>query len=334
MTRSDYSPVAQCDTENGGQPSLEKSLPEAAAWAVQLKLLLVAVIWGGTWIAARVAVQEVTPLQVASWRYLIASICLGALLRISEGRFPPLQRGQLLTVLLAGLSGIFVYNVFFLYGLRYIGAARGALVVALNPVMVALAAWLLFKDKMTVGKGAGVLIALCGCLLVVGRGDPLALLRGDVGLGEWLVVACVLCWTVYTFVGRRATASMSPLALTFYASLSGGAMLLLSGWWQGELSVVPHFSWRAWAAIVFLGVLGTALAFTWYADGVHRLGAARAAAFINLVPVAAVLQAAWLLNERLELAELGGGLLVLAGVAITNFDKSRYAWAKNAGDGQ
>jgi drug/metabolite transporter (DMT)-like permease len=314
--------------------SSEKHLPAIPAWVMQLKLLLVAVIWGGTWIAARVAVQEITPLQVASWRYLIASVCLGALLLVKEGRLPPLQRSQWATVLLAGLSGIFIYNVFFLYGLRHIGAARGALVVALNPVMVALAAWLLFKDRMTPGKGAGVLMALCGCLLVVGRGDPLALLRGEVGLGEWLIVACVLCWTVYTFVGRRATASMSPLALTFYASLSGGAMLLLTGCWQGELSLVPHFSWRAWTAIVFLGVLGTALAFTWYADGVHRLGAAKAAAFINLVPLAAVLQAAWLLGERLEMAELGGGLLVLAGVAITNMDKSRYAWAKNTGDGK
>ena len=62
---------------------------------------------------------------------------------------------------------------------------------------------------------------------------------------------------------------------------------------------------------------GTALAFTWFADGVKRLGAARASAFVNLVPVFAVLQAAILLDERLGLSVLAGGLLVIAGVWMT-----------------
>lgn len=303
-----------------------------SSWLIYGKLLLVAIIWGGTWIAARIAVLELPPLVVAVWRYLIASLCLAGMLLMTERRWPRPNRQQCGLLLLAALSGIFIYNLLFLYSLQRIGAGRGALVVALNPAMVALAAWLLFGDRMTPLKGAGIVVALLGSLLVVGKGDPLALLRGEVGLGEWLVVGCVVCWTVYTFVGRRATLGLSPLALTFYASAGGGAMLLLTGWWVGDLHDLPSFSWRAVTAIVFLGVLGTALAFTWYADGVRRIGAAKAAAFINLVPVAAVLQAALLLDERLEIAELGGGLLVLAGVAMTNFSKSRYPWAKNQGD--
>ena len=74
--------------------------------------------------------------------------------------------------------------------------------------------------------------------------------------------------------------------------------------------------------MIFLAVGGTALGFTWFADGVKRIGAARASVFVNLVPVFAVLQAAVLLDERLGLAVLGGGLLVIAGVWLTtNFSE-------------
>lgn len=308
---------------------------QTSVWTIYGQLLLVAIIWGGTWIAAKLAVVELSPLTVAVWRYLIASLCLAGML-LGSGEAWPVPKGrQWGLLLLAALSGIFIYNLLFLYGLQRVGAGRGALVVALNPALVALVAWLLGGERMTPLKGAGIVTALFGSLLVVGKGDPLAMLRGEVGIGEWLVVGCVLCWTIYTFVGRRATLGMSPLALTFYASAGGGLLLLATGLGLGELHQSPlDFSWQAGGAIVFLGVLGTALAFTWYADGVRQLGAARAATFINLVPVAAVLQAAWLLGERLEPAELLGGVLVLVGVAMTNLANSRYPWVKNQGDAQ
>jgi drug/metabolite transporter (DMT)-like permease len=77
-------------------------------------------------------------------------------------------------------------------------------------------------------------------------------------------------------------------------------------------------TWRGGGAIIFLGLFGTALAFTWYAEAVQRIGATRSAAFINLVPVSAVVLGAVLLDERLGVAVLAGGALVIAGVIITN----------------
>lgn len=296
---------------------MSSASPVPTLATVYLRQILTAILWGGTWIAGRVAVQELAPLTVGAWRYLLASLCLGALVWWREGGLPWLKPREWLTLALAGSIGIALYNLCFLYGLQRIEAGRGALVVALNPVLVALLAWLFGGESMNGRKAAGILTALAGCLLVIGKGEPQALLRGDVGVGELLIVGCVICWTVYTFVGRRATATRSPLVATFYASLIGGILLWLAALTQPE-TLWPGALWRGWAAILFLGLFGTALAFTWYAEGVQRLGAGRAAAFINLVPVAAVLLAAWLLGERLILAELAGGALVLLGVTLTN----------------
>ena len=70
-------------------------------------------------------------------------------------------------------------------------------------------------------KAAGIGVAMFGCLVVVTNGDPRLLFTGQVGLGEWLIIGCSVLWAVYTFVGRRGTRSLSPLAMTFGASVTG-----------------------------------------------------------------------------------------------------------------
>ncbi|UCV08045.1 DMT family transporter [Dechloromonas denitrificans] len=279
-------------------------------------------MWGGTWIAGRVVAQELAaPLAVPAFRFLLAGLVLAGVALASEGRIPRPQTGSEWGIVTGlAVTGIFIYALCFFYGLKYITAGRGALVVALNPVLVALAAWFLGQERMTPRKLAGVIVALAGCLTVVGNGDPLALLQGAVGTGEWLILGCALCWTAYTFIGRRATKTLSPLAATLWASLLGALLLGVTALLQGG-NELAEWSWRVWTSVLFLAIGGTALAFTWFADGVKQLGAARASIFVNLVPVFAVLQAAVLLNEHLGLAVLAGGLLVIAGVWLTSYSK-------------
>ena len=280
-------------------------------------------MWGGTWIAGRIIAQELTaPLAAPAIRFLLAGLVLAGVALFAEGQIPRPQNGKEWGIVTGlAMTGIFLYALCFFYGLKYISAGRGALVVALTPVVVALAAWFLGQERMTPVKLAGVVIAMAGCLTVIGKGNPLALLHGAVGIGEWLILGCVLCWTAYTFIGRRATKTLSPLAATLWASLIGSLLIGSTALLQGGTDLLA-WSWQVWASVVFLAVGGTALAFTWFADGVKRLGAARASVFVNLVPVFAVLQAAFLLDERLALPVLGGGLLVITGVWLTaNFSE-------------
>lgn len=294
-----------------------------AASTTYLKLTGAMFMWGGTWIAGRIIAQELSaPLAAPAIRFLLAGLVLAGVALLGEGHIPRPQNGREWGVVTGlAMTGIFLYALCFFYGLKHISAGRGALVVALTPVVVALAAWFLGQERMTPVKLAGVAIAMLGCLTVIGKGNPLALLHGAVGIGEWLILGCVLCWTAYTFIGRRATKTLSPLAATLWASLIGSLLIGITALLQGG-SELMAWSWQVWASVVFLAVGGTALAFTWFADGVKRLGAARASVFVNLVPVFAVLQAAVLLDERLALPVLGGGLLVIAGVWLTaNFSE-------------
>ena len=290
---------------------------------VYVKLIAAMAMWGGTWIAGRVIAQEVqAPLIIAAIRFVLAGLALAAFAQVTEGSVPLPQDGRQWGVIAGlGFFGIFLYGLCFFLGLKYISAGRGALVVALNPVGIVIAAWLFGQERMTRLKAIGCVIALAGCLTVIGNGNPLVLLQGGIGLGETLIVGCVLSWMAYTFIGRQATRlQLSPLATTLYGSLAGALLLGLAAFVQGGIDV-PGWSWRVWTSMLFLAIFGTAIAYTWFTAAVHQLGAGQASVFINLVPVFAVLQAALLLDERLGLPVLAGGLLVIAGVWLTTQPK-------------
>ena len=297
-------------------------MPDQGRTLTYAKLVAAMAMWGGTWIAGRVIAQELSaPLAVAALRFVLSGLAIAAYMALTEGRIAlPETAGDWGLIWALGFFGIFLYGLCFFYGLQHLSAGRGALVVALNPVVIVLLAWLLGKEGMSLRRALGSLIAFIGCLTVIGNGDPLALLKGTVGLGEWLILGCVLSWAAYTFIGWQASGRFSPMATTLYGSFSGAILLGLAALYQGDFQPAD-WSWRVWTGMVFLAIFGTAIAYTWFTAAVHRLGAGHAAIFINLVPVFAVLQAAVLLDERLGLPVLAGGLLVIAGVWLTTQQK-------------
>ncbi len=214
------------------------------------------------------------------------------------------------------LTGVVGYNLCFMAGLETVPASRGALIIALNPAATMLGAALFLHEPLTLPKIAGVALALLGVAIELSGGNPLKLFDGGVGIGELLLVGCVLSWAAYTLIGKRLT-GVSPLAVTTSAALTGAAMLGVAVLVRGELGL-PHVSGKAWIAIVYMGTLRTAVAFVWFLEGVQQLGPARAAIFINLVPVAAIALGALLLGEKITAPMLAGAALVVAGVWIIN----------------
>lgn len=292
------------------------SLP-AASRVVYAKLVVVACIWGGTFIAGRVAAAEMPAPTAALWRYLIACVALLLLSWRLEGGLPPLSRQQWWGVLLLGLTGVAIYNLLFMFGLERVPASRGSLIMAFNPVATLLGAALFLSEPLTRNRVAGILLALLGVAIVLGHGHPLQLFSGHVGVGELALLGCAMAWATYTLLGKRILLGLSPLAATTYAALTGTALLAVAAALSGDL-FVPRASLTGWICLAYLGVFGTAIAFVWFYDGVKVLGPARTAVFINLVPVAAVTLGVLLLGEPLELSMLTGGALVVLGVFIIN----------------
>lgn len=292
-------------------------MSERAPASIHAKLVCVAAIWGGTFIAARVVAPMMSAPAASLWRYLIASAALVAIVLACERGLPRLDSRQWLGVTLLGATGVTLYNLFFMAGMERIPASRGSLIAALNPVATMLGGALFLGEPLTRMRILGAIVALAGVVLVLGRGDPLGLFAGNVGLGEALIFGAVLSWSAYTLVGKRVLAGLSPLAASTLAALIGTGMLAVVALLSGDLALPPA-TLGAWSALAFLGVLGTAVAFVWFYEGVHRLGTARTAVFVNLVPVFAIAFGVLLLGEALEASMVIGGLVVVSGVWLIN----------------
>ena len=280
-------------------------------------LVVMAVCWGGAFIGGRIASTEFAPAMAALLRFAIATVALVLAAFVLERGLPRLTGGQWLAVAILGATGVLLFNLFFMYGLARTSAARGALIMAVNPAITLLGAVLFLHERLTRDKVAGIALALVGVAVVLGHGNPANLLRGSAGVGELLLFGCPVCWAAYTLVARRLLPGFSAIAVTTYAALLGTAMLALVTAAIGELAP-PVATARGWAAVLFVGLFGTALAFVLFYRGVRAIGPARTAVFINLVPVAAIALGVLILDEPLESSMLAGAALVIAGVLLLN----------------
>lgn len=290
--------------------------------SVYTKLVITTIFWGGTFVAGKWAVGEVPPFFVAFLRFAIASSVLWALVawrsRGSDTRIPVPEGGaQWAELFSLGLTGVFLYNFVFLTGLSWTSATNGSLIVAFNPLLTAvLSAWWL-KERIRSVQTGGLLLALFGVGVVITRGSFMVIRSLSFNPGDLLMLGAPVAWALYTIVGKKVLQTFSPLVATAYASLSGTVLLLPAAAMEGSLlSGVHSLTVYGWISVLQLALLGTVVGFVWWYEGVERLGATRAAVFVNLVPLFGVLLSALILSESLVVSQLAGGILIVLGVGI------------------
>jgi len=290
----------------------------SAPLGLYTKLVGMAALWGGQYIAGRVLAPLLPNFAAGTARFLVATAVLLALVRLREGGLPRLDRRQLAGVIALGFFGVFLFNASFFAGMERAPASRAALIVALNPVAITLGAWLFYGERTTGLRWLGIACALFGVAVVISHGELSALFAGALGHGEVLLLGSVIGWAAYALIGRRVFDRLSVLAATAYAALFGTVMLAAVAVFERPWGAIAALPASGWIAIAYLGVLGTVVAFLWFSEGVQRIGPSPTGVFINLVPVFGVTFGALLLGEPVYASMVVGGLLVIAGVALTN----------------
>lgn len=223
-----------------------------------------------------------------------------------------------------GLSGIFFYNYCFFTGLQTITASRAALIVATNPIFIALFAGWLFKEKLTLLKILGILISVSGALIVIAKGDLKQIFSGAIGRGELYIFGCVGSWVAYSLISKPVMKTLSPLITISYSSAIGTVALFIPAYFEKVFTKLAGYSVLDWVSLSYLGVFGTVLGILWYLQGIRCIGAAKASQFINFVPVSAIILAALFLGETPTRPILFGAALVISGVYLT---QKRFASA-------
>lgn len=282
------------------------------------RLVAVPAIWGGTFVAGKHVVSVFTPLMGSFTRYLVACVALLVAALALERGLPRLSRRQVVATFVLGSLGVFAYNLFFMGALDRLPASRAALIIALNPVLTIAISSFVLGERLSPRRWLGVFIALAGVSIVITKGEFASIAAMGVGLGELFMLGAVASWALYTIIGRKVLGGLTPLAATNYAALWGTLLLgLVAAPALGDLRA-SQFDWRMVLSLLYLGVLGTAVAFVWYYMSIQKLGASVASIFNNLVPVFGVAIAVLVLGEPLLPSMLIGGAIAVCGVMMVS----------------
>lgn len=286
---------------------------------VVARLVFVGLVWGGAYVAGRLVAAEMTPFSAVAARSLLASLCLGLVLAASPGGTRTVARADVPAMAFLGLTGVFGFNILFFLGLETTGAVNGTLIGATNPMLTALLAGLLLRERLEPLQWLGVVLSFVGVLFVVSNGSLEALLARDINPGDLLIFAAGVCWAVYSVAGRRIFRRYPAVTVTAHAYFISTALVLALAVGEavgaGATPVLPA-SPGVWAALVFLATFCSVLGFVWWNRGVAVLGPSRTAVFYNLVPVSGIVLGSLLLGEVVTLFHVTGAALVCTGVYL------------------
>jgi len=275
-------------------------------------------VWGASFIATKLALQETTPVVVIWLRFGIGVLILGVFV-IARREFAFPASRELGYFSLLGFLGITFHQWIQVTGLQTARATTTAWIITTIPIFIALLARVMLKEKLGWTRIAGIALASFGVLLVITRGDLDAILRGQFGTyGDFLVLISAVNWAVFSVVSRKALKTHSATQMMFFVMFFGWLFSCLWLATTSDYESVTRLSSQAWFSILFLGIICSGIAYIFWYDGLKELPASQMGSFLYLEPLVTVIVAALLLHEDLYIAVFVGGAAILAGVWIVN----------------
>lgn len=277
-----------------------------------------AVSWGASFVAIKVALRTLSPLPLV-WLRFGLGVGVLSLFVLREREKDPLSFREWLLVGLLGFLGVPFHHLVQSTGLKTAQAATSAWIISSMPVFIALLGALFLGERMGRRRIVGLVLAAAGVLLVVTRGDPKRLWMTDPGsFGDLLVLLSALNWAVFTVVSRGFLSRHRPAPMMFKVMASGWLMTTVFFLVSGAWSPIAGLDAGGWAAVLFLGVFCSGLAYVFWYDALKSLPASRAGVLMYLNPASATVVAVAGLGEPLSVSVVTGALLITLGVWQVN----------------
>jgi drug/metabolite transporter (DMT)-like permease len=292
-------------------PEPDQIARRKAVWAA---LAIIYVVWGSTYLGIKLTSATLPPLFAASARFLIAGTILGfmaATVGRLDGRLP--SRRQWLNAAISGALLMGGGNAGVVFAVQRIDTGMTALIVSLSPLVIGLFLLLFFRDRLPGRAWVGLALGVGGlALLIQPRGGPLD------PIGVACALASVVLWAGGSVLASRTDMPKRWMLGSAAQMIAGGLVIGLESLASGELSRfhLEKVSWLSVAALAYLIVFGSVVAFSAFSWllRVVPVSLAATAAYVN--PVVAVILGAVVLGERITLREAIAGAVIIAAVVL------------------
>ncbi len=280
---------------------------------------------GTSVIAARLASGISGPFTIAAVSFLFAVLFLLPLsLKKLAGEMRNMTGEKLLMILLQALFGMLLFRLLLIKGLEYTSAFEAGILTGATPAITAVLAITFLKEKNTLKKSAGIVCTVAGVLLIQGlieAGDHFSAAHLS---GNLLVLGAAACESIFSILSRVSAVrkhggtreEIDPLVQTTLVACAAFLLCLIPALFESPVKELADAGLREWLALLWYGLLGTALAYMCWFAGIKRSTALTAAAFSGMMPFTSMFLSAVFLGEQAGWQQWAGGLLVAAGMFI------------------
>lgn len=273
-----------------------------------------AFFWSFSFIWFKIAYLGYNPITVVIFRLAIAALLM-TVIALGMRKLQKIARKDFWLFVLMSFFEPFLYFMGESYGLKYISSTVAAVIVATIPLISPVAAWMFHREKVKWMNVLGLLFSFLGVGLVVLNGS----FRFDASpLGVSLEFMAVLSAIAYSIVLRHLVGKYNTFTIIAYQNIIG-VIFFLPVWLIFEFNdfMTRPFNLQAFKAIIFLAVFASTLGFVFFTQSIRKLGVNRSNTFINLIPVFVAIFSFFILNESLEIQQITGIVIVVAGLFLT-----------------
>lgn len=279
-----------------------------------------ALFWSLNYVVGGLVIGAIDPFSLAFLRWVFAAVILIALAQWLERPNWRLVLRRLPMLTLLSALGMVSFALFLYIGLETTTPISASLVASIGPVLIAITATIVLRERPGARQWGGLVLALIGVLMVVSRGSIGALLGLQFTIGDIWVIIATFAWTAYTVLSRRQV-GIPPLTST---AVQAGIAAVILGIVVAFTGLRLPQDAGTWGGLAIIVVFASALAYLFWNLGLIRVPAAVAGIFLNLIPVFTVV-IELLLGAEVTWAEWVGGALVLGGVLLATLQLRRRA---------
>jgi drug/metabolite transporter (DMT)-like permease len=280
-----------------------------------LLIILAVIFWGSSFIATKVALKELSPETIISLRLIIAAtfLLITALLLKKDFSINLKSHGFIFILALIAVFHLMIQVT----GLKYTTASNTGWIIGTAPIFMAVLAAIFFREKIGLSKIGGIIIAMFGLLLLIGKGNitNVDLIKNK---GDLLVLASAFTWGVYSMVNKKISLSYSPMMTILYLFLMMAVIIIPFNLNAVSVNSVVHLSLNGWISILFLGLFCSGIAYVIWAYSLRDLESAKVGAFLYFEPLVTIFAAWILLSESITLLMIISGMIITLGVVLVN----------------
>ncbi len=284
--------------------------------ATDIFMLLAILCWAINFSFIKIALGEFSPVAFNGIRLFFASLILIIVLFVRGEGFS-LAKSDILKILFLSIIGNTAFQLLFIHGLNRTTASNTSVIMAMTPVFVAMLSVLLKQEKIHWAGWLGIVISFIGFYFIITKQVGTFHFSWEELRGDLMILTGNLFWAIYTVFSKPFLEKISPLKWTSLTLAVGTVFYLPFAASEIVRIQWSEISFQAWAALIYSGLFAIAICYViWYAS-VRRVGNSKTAIYGYLSPIFTILFAYLLISERITLLQIGGALIIFAGVYLT-----------------